>query len=115
MYPFSIKTSKCSGICRNINDPYAKSCVPYVVKNIIIKIFKQMSRNNERKHLKWQETCTCKCRLDSSVCNSKQRYNKNKFRCECKELIDIFVIKDFFETLVILNMNVINHMMLENI
>ena len=23
-YPFSIKTSKCSGSCNNINDPYAK-------------------------------------------------------------------------------------------
>ena len=31
-YPFSIKTSKCSGSCNNINDPYAKICVPYVVK-----------------------------------------------------------------------------------
>ena len=27
-YPFSIKTSKCSGSCNNINDPYAKICVP---------------------------------------------------------------------------------------
>ena len=26
-YPFSIKTSKCSGSCNNINDPYAKLCV----------------------------------------------------------------------------------------
>ena len=23
-YPFSIRTSKCSGSCKNINDPYAK-------------------------------------------------------------------------------------------
>ena len=27
-YPFSIKTSKCSGSCNNINDPYAKMCLP---------------------------------------------------------------------------------------
>ena len=33
-YPFSIKTSKCSGSCNNINDPYAKLCVPDVVKNL---------------------------------------------------------------------------------
>ena len=32
-YPFSIKTSKCSGSWNNINDPYAKMCVPDVVKN----------------------------------------------------------------------------------
>ena len=34
------------------------------------------------------QTCKCKCRLDASVCNSKQRWNKDKCRCECKELID---------------------------
>ena len=31
-YPFSIKTSKCSGSCNSINDPYAKICVSDVVK-----------------------------------------------------------------------------------
>ena len=31
-YTFSIKTSKCSGRCNNINDPYAKICVPDVEK-----------------------------------------------------------------------------------
>ena len=31
-FPFSIKTSKCSGICNNINYPYAKICVSDVVK-----------------------------------------------------------------------------------
>ena len=25
-FPFSIKTSKCSGNCNNINNPYAKLC-----------------------------------------------------------------------------------------
>ena len=32
-FPYSIKTSKCSCSCNNINDPYAKLCVPDVVKN----------------------------------------------------------------------------------
>ena len=36
-YPFSMKTSKCNGSCNNINDSYAKLCVPDVVKNINIK------------------------------------------------------------------------------
>ena len=30
-YPFSIKTIKCCGSSNNINDPYAKLCVPDVV------------------------------------------------------------------------------------
>ena len=36
-YPFSITTSKCSGSCNNINDPYAKLCVPDVIKNLMLK------------------------------------------------------------------------------
>ena len=31
-YPFSIKTSKCSSSCNNMNDPYAKLCLPDAVK-----------------------------------------------------------------------------------
>ena len=44
-----------------------------------------MSRINETRHIKWHETCKCKRRLDPSVCNNKQRRNKDKCRCECKE------------------------------
>ena len=51
-YPFSIKTSKCSGSCNNINDPYAKMCIPDVVKNLNVKVFKLMSRTNETRHIK---------------------------------------------------------------
>ena len=87
-YPFNIKTSKCSGSCNNINDPYAKLYVPDVAKNINIKVFNPMSRTNETRHVKWHETCKCKCRLDASVCNNKQRWNDDKCRCECEELID---------------------------
>ena len=47
-----------------------------------------MSRTNETRHIKWHETCKCKCRLDASVCNNKQRSNNDKCQCECKELID---------------------------
>ena len=75
---FGIKTSKCSGTCNNINDPYAKKCVPNVIKDLNIKVFNLMSRNNETRHIKWHETCKCKCRLDASVCNNKQRWNNDK-------------------------------------
>ena len=50
-YPFSIKTSKCSGICNNINDPCAKMCVPDVVRNLNVKVFNLMSRNNETRRI----------------------------------------------------------------
>ena len=87
-YPFSIKTSKCSGNCNNINNPYAKICVPDVIKDLNVKVFNLMSKTNETRFIEWHETCKCECRLDAIVCNNKQRWNKNKCRCECKELID---------------------------
>ena len=88
LFPFSIKTSKCSGSCNNINNPYAKSCVPDAVKNLNVRVFNLMSRTNETRHIEWHETCKCKCRLDGSACNNKQCWNEDKCRCECKELID---------------------------
>ena len=72
-YPFSIKTNRCSGNCNNINDPYARICVPDTVKNLNVKVFNLMSLTNETRHIKWHETCTCTCRLDGIICNSKQR------------------------------------------
>ena len=87
-FPFSIKTSKCSGSCDNINNPQAKLCVPDLVKNLNVKVFNLMSRTNETRHIEWRETCKCKCRLDASICNNKQRWKDDKCWCECKELID---------------------------
>ena len=58
-YPFSIKTSKCSCNCNNINDPYARICVPDIVKNLNVKVFNLMSRTNETRHIKWHESCKC--------------------------------------------------------
>ena len=79
-YAFSIKRSKCNGSCNNMNDPYAKICIPNVVKDLNVKVCNLISRTNE--------TCKCKCRLDASVCNNKQCWNDDKCQCECKELID---------------------------
>ena len=88
IYPFSIKTGKCSDNCNNINDPYAKICVPDGVKDLNVKVLNLTSRTNETRHIKWHETCKCKCILDAIVCNDKQRWNKNKCRFECRELAD---------------------------
>ena len=65
-YPVSIKTSKCSGNCNNIKDPFAKICVPDVVK-----VLNLISRTNETRQIKWHETCKCICRLDAIVYNNK--------------------------------------------
>ena len=48
---FSIETSKCSGSCNNVSYPYAKICVPVVVKNLNVKVFNLMSRTNETRFI----------------------------------------------------------------
>ena len=77
-YPFSVKVNKCGGNCNNINDPCARLCVPNVVKNINLKVFNLMSWSNQIKQIKWHESCKCECRLNSIVCNNKQKWNKDK-------------------------------------
>ena len=45
-YPFTIKISKCSGNCNNINDPYAKTCVPDIIENLNVKVFNLLTLTN---------------------------------------------------------------------
>ena len=52
-YPFSVKINKSSGNCNNINDPYVRTCVPGVTKDLNVKVFNLMSRTNETRQIKW--------------------------------------------------------------
>ena len=87
-FPFGTETSKCSGGCNNINYSYAKICLSDVVKSLNIKVFNLMSRSNETRFIEWHETCKFECKFGVNVCNIKQRWNKDKCRCECKQLIN---------------------------
>ena len=78
-YPFSVKINRCSGNFNNVNDPNARICVPDTIKNLNVKLFNLMSRINETRSIEWHRTCKN---------NNKQRWNKDKCRCKCKELID---------------------------
>ena len=71
-----------------MNYPYSKSCVSEVISDISIKVFSLMSRTKETRHIEWHGICTCRFRLDSSVCNNQQCCSKDSGRYECRELID---------------------------
>ena len=87
-YPYSIEINRCKGSWKTINKPYAKIGVPDQIKNINVKVFNLLSRTNETRHIKWHKTCKCKCTLDASICNNKQRWNDDRYIYECKELMD---------------------------
>ena len=61
-YSFSIKINKRSGNCNNINDPYARICVPDIVKNLNVQTLNLMSTANEARSIKWHKKCKCICR-----------------------------------------------------
>ena len=91
-------------ISNNINNPYSRICVPNVVENITAKVFGLMSWKNKTKQIKWHENCKCVCRLDPIICENKQKWNKDKCRCEC--LVDKNVIIILSGILVIVNVSI---------
>ena len=58
------------------------------MKDLNVKVFNLMSRTNKTTFITWHETFKSIYRSDAIICNNKQQWNKNKCRCECKELID---------------------------
>ena len=88
LYPFSIKVNRCNGNCNNINNPYSRVCIPDIVKNITLGVFDLITWKNKAKQIKWHESCKCECRLDTIICNNKQKWNKDKCRCECKKFVN---------------------------
>ena len=79
-----------------------------------VKVFNLVSRTNETRYIKCHETCKCKCRLDASVC--KKRWNEDKYRRECKDLIEKGIYDNgLIGILTVMNVNVINYVTLENI
>ena len=87
-YPFSTGVNKCNGNCNDINNPYARIYVLDIVKNLNVKVFNLMSRTNDTRQIKWHKKRKCICSLNRIICNNKQKWNKDKCRCDCKKLID---------------------------
>ena len=68
-----------------LDDPMAKMCVPNIIKNVKMKVFNFLMRLNETCNVLWHESCKWLCRLNSSVCNSKQIWNSDTCSCDCNE------------------------------
>ena len=84
-YPYNVLVNKCSSSCNTLDNPMSKICVPKVIKNINIKVYNFLMMLNETRNVLWHESCKCVCRLNSSVCNSKQIWNSDTCRCDCNE------------------------------
>ena len=63
----------------------SKICFPKIIKNVNMKVYNFLMRLNETRNVLWHESCKWVCRLNSSVCNSKQIWNSNTCRYDCNE------------------------------
>ena len=68
-----------------LEDPMARLCVPKIIKNVNMKFYNFLMMLNETRNVLWHESCKCVCKLNSSVCNSKQMWNSDTCRCDCNE------------------------------
>ena len=84
-YLYNVLVNKCSGSCDTLDNPMSKICVPKIIKNLNMKVYNFLMRLNETRNVLWHESCKCVCRLNSSVCNSKQIWNSDTCRCDCNE------------------------------
>ena len=107
-YPYSIKVNKFSGSCNNINDLYARLCVPDIIKNINVKVFNLMQRLNETRRIIWHETCKCVCKLTFVIVDIYGMKTSVDVNVK-NQLTNEYVIKDLFGIPVIVIVTVINH------
>ena len=84
-YPYNVQVNKCSGSCNTLDNPMAKLCVPNVIKVANMQVYNFLMRLNETRNVLWHESCTCVCKLNSSICNNKQIWNSDTCRCDCNE------------------------------
>ena len=59
-------------------------CVPRenVPKDVNVKVFNMIRRKNEVKTLVKHILCDCKCKCNSTTCNSDQKWNNDTCHCE---------------------------------
>ena len=84
-YPYNVLLSKYSGSCNTLDNPMTKLCVPNIIKRVNMNVYNFLMMLNEIRNVLWHESCKCVCRLNSSVCNSKQIWNSDTCRCDSNE------------------------------
>ena len=80
-YPFMISLDKCGGSCNALSP---KISVPKETKDINVKAFNMITNKNEAKAMTEHISCDCKCKFNSTTCNSNQKWNNKTCQCECK-------------------------------
>ena len=87
-YPFMTSLNKCTGSC-NVFSP--KICVPKETKDIYVKTFSIITKKGDGKAITEHISYDCKCKFNSTIWNSKQKWNNKTCQYECKSANKIIV------------------------
>ena len=71
-----------SSSCLNVLSP--KTCVPKVTKDINVKAFNIITNKNETKAMTEHISSNCKCKFNTTICNSNPKWNSKTCQCERK-------------------------------
>ena len=95
-YPFVVDLNMYVGTCSTLNDLSSRVCVLSEKKDLnfhVLNMIRGISISRiVTKHMSWK----CECNFDSKKCNSNQKWNNNKCRCEWKNLKDIVYVKKIY-------------------
>ena len=86
-YPFMINLDKCIGSCNAVDGLSTKIYSPSKTKDIDVKVFNMITRINEDKTLIKHISCGCKCKFNSTTCNSNKKCNNDT----CQRDLKIFI------------------------
>ena len=79
-YPFMVNFDK----CKWGYNPSNKIYIPNKTKDVNVSVFKMITRINGSKTLAKHLSSEHICKFDTRNCNSNQKWNNDKFACECK-------------------------------
>ena len=79
-----INLDKCNGSC----NVFRRVCVPKETKDINVKAFNMIANKNQTKTMTKHISCDCKCKFNSTTCNSSQKWNNET--CCYRKLIERF-------------------------
>ena len=88
-YQFMISLNKYAGSC---NVLFPKICVPKKTKDINMKVFNIITNKNEVKAIAEHISRDCKCKLNNTTCNSKQKWNNKTRQCECNNYLITLIV-----------------------
>ena len=83
-YLFAINLDRCVGSCNTLDDLSPTVCVPNGTEDLNLHVFDMITGINESRTLTKHTSCKWKCKFDVRKCNLNQKWNNDKFGCECK-------------------------------